>query len=322
MNGTPLVVEIATVLDVPMPESGVVTITQQAKTAKFEKRRWPYILTMPISWLLTIWVMTKKTVYRWLGKPEPSTNTAWFDGLGPSCRRVKEGHASWRALDEIYNHQFGQGGFGGLIDDFWGGMLNCQSVRNRLKLVKQEVERAIMRFSNHKEVRLLSLAAGSAQGIIEVMAKLKSKGIRVRALLLDIDQSALDYAKKLADQYGVGDQIETVKTSVAFASRVSKDFQPQIIEMLGLLDYIPRDKAVRLIRTIRESLPDKGVFLTCNIAPNIEMHFARWVINWSMIYRTPAELAEVVTEAGFDDCRLVYEPLKVHGLAIAQKNGA
>ena len=317
-------VEIAGTLESAILEVkiGKTIETRLIKAVEFEVRRWPYILTMPISWLLTLWVMVKKTVYRWLGKTCPQINTLWFDGLGLSCRQIKKGAASWQSLDIIYNHPFGLKGLSGFVDDFWIGMMNAQAVRNRLKLVKQEVRRAIMRFSNHEEVRILSLAAGSTQGIIEIMAELKIKGVRVRALLLDIDQTALDYAMKLARSYGVDDQIETVKTSAAQVARVSKDFKPQIIEMLGLLDYIPRDKAIRLVRKIRESLGEKGIFLTCNICHNPERHFLKWVINWSMIYRTPVELAEIVNEAGFSVCRLIYQPLKLHGLVVLQNNGA
>lgn len=323
MNGrvASTMVEIATIPELPEVETGTVAVTLPVKSAEFERRRWPYILTMPISWLLTLWVILKKSICRWHGKPEPNINTFWFDGLGLSNRAIKDGAASWKALDVIYNHSFGRKKtVRGFVDDFWIGMINAQAVRNRLKLVKQEIRRAILRFSNHQEVRLLSLAAGSAQGVIEVMAELKSKGIRVRALLLDIDQTALDYAQVLAERYGVSDQIETVKTSVAQVARVSRDFRPQIIEMLGLLDYIPQDKAIRLVRKIRESLETKGIFLTCNVYHNMEMYFLKWVINWAMIYRTPAELAEIVTEAGFDDYRLIYEPHKIHGLVIAQKS--
>lgn len=298
-------------------------ILRVVKPVEFEERRWPYLMTMPIFWVLTLWVMAKKKIRRLLGKSDPNINTFWFDGLGLSCRGIKDGVASWRALDIIYNHNFGQKkGLRGFVDDFWIGMINAQAVRNRLKLVKQEIRRAILRFSNHREVRILSLAAGSAQGVIEVMAELKKEGIRVRALLLDIDQTALDYAKQLACKYGVGDQIETVKASATQVARVSKGFKPQIIEMLGLLDYIPQDKAIRLVRKIRDSLESKGIFLTCNVRHNPEQHFLKWVINWSMIYRTPAELTEIVSEAGFRDSRLVYEPLKIHGLVIAQKDSA
>ncbi|MEK7653457.1 MAG: class I SAM-dependent methyltransferase family protein [Patescibacteria group bacterium] len=322
MNGqaASIIVEIATIPELPEVETGTVSITLPIKLAKFERRRWPYVLTIPISWLLTLWVIIKKSICRWQDKPEPNINTFWFDGLGLSNRVIKEGATSWKALDIIYNHPFGQRkSIGGFVDDFWIGMINAQAVRNRLKLVKQEIRRAILRFSNHQEIRLLSLAAGSSQGIIEVMAELKTKGIRVRALLLDIDQTALDYAQVMAKRHGVDDQIETVKTSIAQVARVSRDFRPQIIEMLGLLDYIPHDKAIRLVRKIWESLDSKGIFLTCNINHNIEMYFLKWVINWSMIYRTPAELAEIITKSGFSDYRLIYEPLKIHGLVIAQK---
>ena len=57
---------------------------------------------------------------------------------------MKEGSTSWRALEEIYNYNFGRrDGLGGLVDDFWEGMLNCQAVRNRLKVAKNELRRAI-----------------------------------------------------------------------------------------------------------------------------------------------------------------------------------
>ena len=294
--------------------------TRLIKTVEFETRRWPYYLALPVMWLLTIWVMAKKAVYKLFGKPGPKISTLWFDGLGLSCRKLKENAASWRALDETYNYQFGShNGLGGLVDDFWEGMLNCQAVRNRLKLVKQEIRQAILRFSDHEEVRVFSLAAGSAQGVIEVMAELKAQNIKIRTLLVDIDPTALSYAQELAKRYGVADQIEMVRANVAQVARISRNFQPQVIEMIGLLDYIPQNKAIRLVRKIHESLRTKGIFLTSNINHNVEQCFLQWGINWQLIYRSPEELAEIVSEAGFSDFRLIYEPLKIHGLVIAQK---
>jgi len=320
MNGQAMpIVEVATILEVYEAETSVTSADNQPiNLATFEKRRWPYYLTMPISWLLTIYVIVKKAVCKLCRISGPSINTFWFDGLGPSNRRIKEGAASWKALDIIYNHRFGASPLN-VVDDFWIGMINAQAVRNRYKLVKQEIRRAILRFSNHQEVRLVSLACGSAQAVIEIMAEFKAKGILVRTILVDIDQDALDYANRLAKQNGVAGQITTMKTSVSQIVRIARDFKPQVIEMLGLLDYIPQDKAIRLAGKIHESLERKGIFLTCNIAPNLEMHFLTWVINWPMIYRKPTQLAEIAHEAGFSDLRLIYEPLKVHGLVVAQK---
>ncbi len=291
-----------------------------AENIQFEECRWLYILTMPISWLLTFWVMVKKSICFRFGKLNLNINTFWFDGLGLTCRGIKDGAASWRALDIIYNHEFGKKkGVGGIVDNFWVGMINAQAVRNRLKIAKNEIRRAISEFKNEDEIRLLSLAAGSAQGVIEIMAEFQSMGVNVRAILVDIDQTALDYAMKLAESYGVDGQIETIKTGAAQVARISKKFQPHIIEMLGLLDYIPHDKAIRLIGSIHNSLGSGGIFLTCNVCDNIERRFLKWVINWSMIYRNVNELTKIIRGGNFTDYWFVYEPHKVHCLVIARK---
>ncbi|MFA6525807.1 MAG: class I SAM-dependent methyltransferase family protein [Candidatus Buchananbacteria bacterium] len=311
-------VEIATAPE--MSESGNIeaSFVQPIKLDSYEHRRWLYILTLPISWLLTLYVIAKKLVYKKFGIDRPQTNTMWFDGLGPGNRQIKDGAASWKALDIIYNHNFSFG-WRKIIDNFWIGMMNAQAVRNRYKLVRQEVRRAILRFSGHGEVRLISLACGSAQAVIEIIAEFKHRGVIVKAILVDIDKDALEYARNLAKCYGVCSQIEIKQISVAAVAMVAVDFKPQIIEMLGLLDYIEQGKAIRLSEKIRESLEPDGVYLTCNIAPNPEQHFLHWVINWPMIYRDPSDLVEIAEKAGFKDYRIIYEPLRIHGILIAEK---
>lgn len=272
-------------------------------------------------WGITVYVIIKKKFYQLFKKPLPKINNFWVDGLGLSARKVKNKPASWQAVDEIYNYEFHRSKkLGVLVDDFWGNIKNCQALRNRFKLVKQEIRRAILRFSNdHKEVRLISLACGSAQAVLETIAELKAKGVIVSAFLIDIDQEALDYAISLAYKLDIADKVQVFKGSVSQVTKLSKKFKPQIIEMLGLLDYIPQKKAIKLAEKIKQSLEPNGIFITCNIAPNLEMNFVKWVINWSMIYRKPEELLEIAIEAGFGDFRIIYEPLKIHGLIIAQK---
>lgn len=286
----------------------------------FETRRRPYIMIVPIYWLIVALVVVKKSLHRRWGSPGPEINFLLFDGLGLMNRAIKEGAKSWRALDIIYNYSFGgKRTIGGRVDDFWIGMINAQAVRNRLKVVKQELRKAILAHADKEEVRLLSLACGSAQGVIEVIAELKAEGIRTRVLLLDSDLTALDYAEKLAFRHGVFDQVETVCGNVLRSAGISRKFQPDVVEMLGMLDYLSSETAIKLIGNIRRSLKVNGVFLTCNIAPNAEMHFLRHVINWDdMIYRSSGELAEIIEGAGFTDYVILYEPHGIHGVVVAQ----
>jgi hypothetical protein len=320
MNGQGLTIEIASEASWLAEEAGTVGHAVGTPRSVYEKRYWPYVLTLPISWLLTLWVMAKKQLRQALGLPGPSINTLWFDGLGSELMQIKGTAAGWKALDIIYNHQFGgKRTIGGLLDDFWIGMVNAQAVRNRLKVVTMEVRRALVQFANEPEVRIMSLACGSAEAVIKVVSRLKRQGITVKVLLVDINPAALAYAEQLAEQYGVRDRIQTLQANALKNLDFARDFKPHVVEMLGLLDYLPQDTAIRLSSQIRQSLMPGGLYLTCNIAPNFEQHFLKWVINWPMIYRSPRELADVIEQSCFDDFRLIYEPLMIHGIVVAHK---
>jgi len=276
------------------------------RSADYERKRWPYILSPPWMHLLTGWVAFKKLIGL-----KPETHTFWVDGISPPCRGIKEGSGSWRALDIIYNYQFGiDTSFAGKIGDYWLRIQNAQAVRNRLKLVKRELVSAIRDIAQReKEVRLLSLASGSAQGVIEAL--IKTRDIDVKVTLVDLDATAIEYSQKLAARYGVSRRIKFVVGSTSRFEKICGGVRPHIIEMVGFLDYRPRNKAINLVKRIYGFLPPGGLFVTANIIPNPERHFLLWMLNWSMIYRKPEDLRDIMVEAGFppEECRIVCEPL-------------
>jgi len=308
-------------------DAGFRFVATQSDHPRYELRRWPHLMAAPFLGVLTVWTMMKKTVCRMLGIAAPRVNSLFFDGLGPGTKAVKECAGQWKALDIIYNHRFykqkfaARGSVAGWIDGFWSGMLNCQAVRNRLRLAEMEIKHAILEMATD-DVRVISLAAGSAQGVIEVAKELKQRGIRVSLLLIDIEPRALAYAQNLARTNGIGDQVEVLAGDVRKSIRVIHDRRPDIVEMIGLLDYLPDLMAIRLISAIRRGLPDEGLFLTANIYKNFERHFVKWVMNWDMIYRNATSLGNILASAGFQDFRLVAEPLGIHGIAIARKSPA
>jgi ubiquinone/menaquinone biosynthesis C-methylase UbiE len=287
----------------------------------YEKCAWPYYMSLPFMWFITITVMIKKGIYKTLGLGKPKINSMFFDGLGVESRKVKEHATTWKAMDIVYNHPWPtKKTFRGLIDEFYWSGLNCQSLRNRLKLIKDELRIAISKVDNGGEIKLISLACGSAESVLEIIAEFKARGKIIKAMLVDIDGEALERAKNVAKHYGIEDQVEIIKGDTNNIVEMSRNFKPQVIEMMGFLDYISKEDAISLLGKIREALEPKGFLITCNISPNIEQHFLKWVINWPMIYRTPKEFDEIAHEAGFNNYRLIYEPLKIHGLLIAQKD--
>jgi SAM-dependent methyltransferase len=283
------------------------------KELNFEKKSF-YVLFTPIFFLIALYVYLKKKIIS-----NPKYNFYFFDGVSKNCREIKENAAKWKALNIVYNYQKGSEN---IFADFWHDLRSSQATRNRLKLVKNLLFKNVEEISNrNEEVRMISIASGSAQGVIETIAKAKGKGILVKGILIDLDPTALEYSKKLAQEMGVENQLTFVNRKASAISEIGKDFKPNLIEMVGFLEYRPFDKAVKLVTTIYQILEKGGVFLVSQIAPNAESFFLREVINWPMIYRKPKEFARILSLAGFSlgNCIFYEEPLKIHYVAECKK---
>lgn len=287
-------------------------------TIVYEHTVWRYVLALPAMAVLAWYVRIKKAAYAKAGK-RPRTNVSLFDGLSINGRRTKEGAARWPALNTCYNFRKGEGrtSVARAIDAWWMNMRNAQAVRNRLALAKCELRRVIQAsLKPGKAVRILSLAAGSAQGVIEVAAECEAKGIATQIMLVDQDPSALEYARDIANRYGV--EIKAVEGNVLFFTRAIGVFQADIIEMIGLIDYLKDGLAIALIKKVRRHLEAGGYFLTCHIHPNAEAYFLKQVIDWDMLYRTRDQLQRLITAGGFAAPRLASEPHGIHTIAVAE----
>jgi len=286
----------------------------------FEQDKSLYWLNFLILWSLTIWVAFKKFL---LGN-RIKTNTFWFDGVSRLAREVKENAFSWRALDIIYNLD---PPLGNNLEDkmtrYWNKLLNVQAVRNRLRLIKKIMISQIRKFHKNgfNSIRVLSIASGSAQGVIEAIRILKEEGIMVEVMLLDIDQSALEHAKLLAKKANVLERCQFVNKSTTDLELVTNNFKPHFVELVGFLEYRPFEKAVRLLSRIRNILEPGGVLAVSQIMPNPERFFLTVVVNWPMIYRSKKEFIDLITKAGFkeENFQIIQEPLGIHSLAICSK---
>ena len=138
---------------------------------------------------------------------------------------------------------------------------------------------------------------------------------------MDLDPTAIEHSINLAKEFNVLGQINFVNKSAHEIEDAVGNFNPNIIEMVGFLEYRPKEKAIKLINKIYNILEPGGVFLTSNLRNNIERPFLYYAIDWLMVYRSPEEFAEILKEGGFaqENFELIYEPLKIHGIAVCKK---
>ncbi len=288
----------------------------------YEMLVWPYWLALPFMNISAGYVSFKRTVCN-LFDVQLKTNHLLFDGISINGRKVKEGAAQWRALDVVYNFESGEGrnSLERSFDWFWLHMRNAQAVRNRLLVVKRELAKAIEKVASRKDsdepIKILSLAAGAAQGVIETVQEYISCGYNIQVTLIDRDESALAHARALAKKHGIEKHVTTLIGDVIFFERfLEKDFTPDIIEMCGLLDYLRSSLAIKLIKKIYRFLPKNGSFLTCNAHTNAEAYFLKHVVNWDMLYRSVDEFADLLESSGFSHLKLYTEPHRIHTVAV------
>jgi hypothetical protein len=260
-----------------------------------------------------------------MGRNRDHISSFAVDRLSRFNHQAKYGAAGWRSLDLFYNYhekvnpQLNDDFEGWLTRHWIGKFENRQAVTNRLKISIDTLAVAIESFAAEKEIRLLSIASGSAQAVVEAMKR--HPQLNIKAALIDADISAISEAKNLVGAASFDDRFSFIHDTTNILEKVASDFKPHIIEMVGFLDYRPRTQAIALIDRIRRHLPEGGVFITCNIRKNREKIFLDWVLLWPMIYRTEEEFADLLVHGGFptENIRLVYEPFKIHGIAVCTK---
>lgn len=235
---------------------------------------------------------------------------------------IKIHSTQYRALEEMYTFKGGVfRGWGRFFDYIWLTQRNPRALRNRLQLFEKILKDEILqRHSSGKVINVLSLGSGSARGVVESIANLKEKNISVKALLIDKDINAIQYSKQLSKDFNVHDRIDQRQICIKDSYETIKSFNPDIIEMVGILDYFKDERVVRVLNNLFDTVASGTTVITANINKNLEERFVAKTVQWKMVHRRPKEFYNVLRQTKFkDNFDIIYEPLMVHGVAILKK---
>lgn len=250
-----------------------------------------------------------------------------FVGTSKKTEIIHKNVTTHKALEVIYSFNnelnFENGILDGFFSYFWLNTNHAKALRNRLKLVKKELEKAIRLF-NKKEIKILNLACGSNRAIIEVVG-IHKNNFNFEVFCVDKNDSAIEDAKKLCTIFDIEHLFKWRQDTVsgALVNHInSNGIKFDIVEMVGFLDYVKEEKAVILFDQIHSALLAKGVFITGNIKDNAERRFVTDVAGWpNLIYRDENDLIRLLKKSKFADAdtRIIYEPHNVHGVVVCKK---
>ena len=178
------------------------------------------------------------------------------------------------------------------------------AVKYRKDLIKSRL-RAIIeaRGRTTEPLRFLSIAAGPAQELFELLQEFGELPVPLEIVLFDQDKGALSYAyrrlKPLAESK-FGDQVkilylhESIKRLLRDADLFASFGQFDAIYSCGLFDYLQTNTAVVLTRSLFARLAPTGALVVGNMAPeNPSRWFMETHLEWYLIHRTRAELTEI-----------------------------
>lgn len=245
---------------------------------------------------------------------------------GEETRTISETSviATFQALEVMYTfpqrRKEGTATLSGFL--WWTIMDNARAVWNRLLLVEYELRKAVLRIAAEKgSVRLLSIGSGSARPVLEAIASLEQE-VSIKSMLLDQDPEATEFSRALAQKFSLNHATWVTEEFFRIEQRC-RTFRPDVIELVGLLDYLDRRKAIFFLKKVFRVLEPGGTLVTGNITPNLERPYVEKGVKWpAMVYRTEEELKGLLHEAGFaeNDIRIQREPLEIHMVATVRKS--
>jgi hypothetical protein len=240
--------------------------------------------------------------------------SAAFDGPSPLLFALRQGVTTSVALDILYNYPMAQqtrSGVRGALTWFWCNEPHARGVRNRIKTVYWKVLEAMReeRRRGRSEIRILSLACGSAQAVIEALASFveEDPDAEVSVELVDLDAPSLRRAERLAESRGVRRLVRFREENIrTFLSEDDRTWP--IIEMVGFLDYRNNRSFVETCKKVHARLDPQGCFMTATICPSAWAGVVRWLANWRLlIRRRPRKFRKLLERAGFRSSRDRYE---------------
>ena len=189
------------------------------------------------------------------------------------------------------------------------------ALRNRKRLGSR-VLAELIDAADGKCAHVLCLGAGPGNIIMDAMCQAKSDS---RATLVDLSNDAFEYGLSKAAQLGLSDRVRYIQSDVRDIHDLL-DQPPDLVKMLGICEYLTDDQIVEIATAVADVMPDGAaiVFNSISKAHGNDRFFRR-VFGLHMIHRTPHQLQDLMSAAGFGNYFAIPEPLGVYQVVIGRR---
>ncbi len=184
------------------------------------------------------------------------------------------------------------------IEEYALNSAMAQQHRNKLQYQAELILDTLLKCKGIQKI--LSVGCGGCRDILKIRKYIET--IQCDIVLHDIDNAALDMAKKRLE--GIKGSLHLIDGNFLQSMRKVEKLGPfDLIIAGGLFDYLSDKHLLFFLKNTRRTLLSKnGVLFFTNIKE--ENPFQVWqeyFADWKLIYRTEAEIVELLSAAGFVD---------------------
>ncbi|HQR29313.1 MAG TPA: class I SAM-dependent methyltransferase [Anaeromyxobacteraceae bacterium] len=185
--------------------------------------------------------------------------------------------------------------------------LCSKAVRFRKDLVKRQLKALVSRRAGAPgPVRVLSIGAGPAQELHELVRELDDLPVPLEVVLFEQDKNALAHAFRrltpsVEARFPGRMRLVFLHDSIKRLLRDETLFAPfgkfDLIYSVGLLDYLQHRTGVVLTRHLARAAAPGGQVLVANMVDHASRTLLQIHLDWALIYRTREELLDIARSA-------------------------
>jgi extracellular factor (EF) 3-hydroxypalmitic acid methyl ester biosynthesis protein len=189
----------------------------------------------------------------------------------------------------------------------------ARAIPSRKNMIKGRLRKLIDTEGAKRSLRILSVAAGPAQEIFELLSEIDHVASPLEIVLFDQDEEALTFAYSRLKPIAESRFPRTVKITYLYDSIKHLLVDPTVFKTFGrfdaifscgLFDYLQFPTAVALCRNLATNLGPGSVAYIGNVVPS---NPSRWVmehhLDWYLVHRTHEQLLEF-GKAAVPDARI------------------
>jgi len=207
-------------------------------------------------------------------------------------------------IHKIYkNESSGTGRIGPLLDRCFLNEPAAKAVRNRRKLLTDEILKVIEDSAPDSQAKITSVACGPAAEVFDTFEKLDDPS-KLYATLVDIDLQALAFVDARSESVGLKRSMKLLSGNLVYLAlgREKLDIEPQdLIYSIGLIDYFNDEFVVKLLNYLHGLLKPGGKIILGNFHPdNSSKAYMDHVLGWELIHRTEDDMNRLFSSSDFN----------------------